>query len=103
MKKVSKWHEANGQFMDLINEMIGMNPVDEMIEKSGQMLSYFSHFIVPIEEKETPEFRYFFQFMLTLDKSTFSPADRQKITSELLEVLRNFYPEFYSSYDSFDL
>jgi hypothetical protein len=46
MAQDSRWDEANAQFIDLINDMIGMNPFDEMISKSGQILSYFSHSIV---------------------------------------------------------
>ena len=103
MKEDSGWMEANGQFMDLINDMIGRSPDDEMISKSGQMLSYFGHFIVSIEKSDVPEFRYFFQLMLTVDESGFSSADKQKIVSKSFKVLRNNYPEFYSGYNIFDL
>lgn len=74
-----------------------------MIEQSGKMLSYFSHFIVSIEESDEPEFKYFFQFVLTVDESTFSAADKLKILAKIMEVLRNVYPDLYARLDFFDL
>jgi hypothetical protein len=103
MEEDSKWDEANGQFMDFVNDMIGQSADDKLIEQSGKMLSYFSHFIVSIAESKEPEFKYFFQFVLTLVDSTFSIADKQKIVSKMMEVLRNVYPDFYSGYSFFDL
>lgn len=103
MKKESKWDEANGQFLDFINDLINKNPDKDIIKKSGHMLSYFSHFIISIEESDEPEFRYFYQFIVTVDESVFSTADKQKITSKLLEVIRIAYPDFYTRYNFFDL
>jgi hypothetical protein len=103
MEKDSKWDEANEPFMDFVNDMMGQSPDDEMIEQSGQMLSYFSHFIVSIEKSEEPEFKFFFQFVVTVDESNYSSSDKQKIMAKFIEVLRNVYSDFYAMYNFFDL
>lgn len=103
MEEDSKWDEANGQFMDFVNDMMGQSPDDEIIKQSGQMLSYFSHFLVSMEKSEEPEFKYFYQLVVTVDESNYSSANKQKFTSKVMEILRNVYPAFYTRYNFFDL
>jgi hypothetical protein len=103
MEEDNKWDEANEQFMDFVNDMMGQSPDDEIIKQSGEMLSYFSHFLVSMEKSEEPEFKYFYQLVVTVDESAYSADDKQKIESKVMEVLRNVYSDFYARYNFFDL
>ncbi|HKK42332.1 MAG TPA: hypothetical protein VJ963_07985 [Bacteroidales bacterium] len=98
MGEDNNWDEANGQFLDFVNDIMGQNPDDEIIKQSGQMLSYFSHFLVSIKKNEEPEFKYFYQLVMVVDESEYSANDQQKIVSKVMEILRNVYPDVNGNY-----
>lgn len=102
MKIESKWDEASGQFVDFIDDIME-NHDDACIGQSGEMLSFFSHFIISIENNEEPAFKYFFQLLAIINDSGYSADDKQKIIFKVLEILKKEYPDFYNRFNFFDL
>jgi hypothetical protein len=102
MKDGSKWDEASSQFVDFIDDIME-NHDDNCIGQSGEMLSFFSHFIISIEEKELPIFKYFFQLMAIINDSGYSTDEKQRIIFKVLGILKQEYPDFYNRYNFFDL
>ncbi len=98
MDEETRWEQANEEFMDLMNEVLQSYDNKAIIHQGGYLLSYFSHFIVSLDENKKVDFSYFFRLALKIHESDFSLDDKLAFVSKIFATLERVYPEFYSEY-----